>query len=127
MKKNLIMLLISMFIFQIGCEDKDDSLSTNPIDESTGFNASVKNSTSNQINVKIGNVEFGDISSGQTSEYLMINGGQNNIYVNSQVYMEFDFETLQLGGCEEYWDVRIDDGGGYSISYSFDLLDCPYN
>ncbi|HJM46753.1 MAG TPA: hypothetical protein QGH56_02880 [Candidatus Marinimicrobia bacterium] len=125
MKKNLIMLLISMFIFQIGCEDKDDSLSTNPIDESTGFNASVKNSTSNQINVKIGNVEFGDISSGQTSEYLMINGGQNNIYVNSQVYMEFDFETLQLGGCEEYWDVRIDDGGGYSISYSFDLLDCP--
>ena len=125
MKKNLIMLLISMFIFQIGCEDKDDSLSTNPIDESTGFNASVKNSTSIQINVKIGNVEFGDISSGQTSEYLMINGGQNNIYVNSQVYMEFDFETLQLGGCEEYWDVRIDDGGGYSISYSFDLLDCP--
>ncbi|MDP7608812.1 MAG: hypothetical protein QF814_03715 [Candidatus Marinimicrobia bacterium] len=125
MKKNLIMLLISMFIFQIGCEDKDDSLSTNPIDESTGFNASVKNSTSNQINVKIGNVEFGDISTGQTSEYLMINGGQNNIYVNSQVYMEFDFETLQLGGCEEYWDVRIDDGGGYSISYSFDLLDCP--
>ncbi len=125
MKKNLITLLISMFIFQIGCEDKDDSLSTNPIDESTGFNASVKNSTSNQINVKIGNVEFGDISSGQTSEYLMINGGQNNIYVNSQVYMEFDFETLQLGGCEEYWDVRIDDGGGYSISYSFDLLDCP--
>jgi len=114
-----------MFIFQIGCEDKDDSLSTNPSDESTGFNASVKNSTSNQINVKIGNVEFGDISSGQTSEYLMINGGQNNIYVNSQVYMEFDFETLQLGGCEEYWDVRIDDGGGYSISYSFDLLDCP--
>ena len=125
MKKNLITLLISMFIFQIGCEDKDDSLSTNPSDESTGFNASVKNSTSNQINVKIGNVEFGDISSGQTSEYLMINGGQNNIYVNSQVYMEFDFETLQLGGCEEYWDVRIDDGGGYSISYSFDLLDCP--
>ena len=125
MKKNLIMLLISMFIFQIGCEDKDDSLSTNPIDESTGFNASVKNSTSNQINVKIGNVEFGDISSGQTSEYLMINGGQNNIYVNSQIYMEYDFETLQLGGCEEYWDIRIDEGGGYSISYSFDLLDCP--
>ena len=125
MKKNLIMLFIPILIFQIGCEDKDDSLSTNPSDESTGFNASVKNSTSNQINVNIGNVEFGDISPGQTSEYLMINGGQNNIYVNSQVYMEFDFETLQLGGCEEYWDVRIDDGGGYSISYSFDLLDCP--
>jgi len=125
MKKNLTMLLIPMLIFQIGCEDKDDSLSTNLSDESTGFNASVKNSTSNQINVKIGNIEFGDINSGQTSEYLMINGGQNNIYVNSQVYMEYDFETLQLGGCEEYWDVRIDDGGGYSISYSFDLLDCP--
>jgi len=125
MKKNLIMLLIPMLIFQIGCEDKDDSLSTNPSSESTGFNANVKNSTSNQINVKIGNVEFGDISSGQTTEYLMINGGQNNIYVNSQIYMEYDFETLQLGGCEEYWDVRIDEGGGYSISYSFDLLDCP--
>ena len=125
MKKNLTMLLIPMLIFQIGCEDKDDSLSTNLSDESTGFNASVKNSTSNQINVKIGNIEFGDINSGQTSEYLMINGGQNNIYVNSQVYMEYNFETLQLGGCEEYWDVRIDDGGGYSISYSFDLLDCP--
>tara|TARA_B100001113_G_scaffold142340_1_gene116498 strand:- start:274 stop:654 length:381 start_codon:yes stop_codon:yes gene_type:complete len=121
----IIMLLIPMLIFQVGCEDKDDSVSTNPSDESTGFNASVKNSTSDQINVKIGNVEFGDISSGQTSEYLMINGGQNNIYVNSQVYMEYDFGTLQLGGCEEYWDVRIDDGGGYSISYSFDLLDCP--
>ena len=120
-----IMLLIPMLIFQVGCEDKDDSVSTNPSDESTGFNASIKNSTSNQINVKIGNVEFGDISSGQTSEYLMINGGQNNIYVNSQIYMEYDFGTLQLGGCEEYWDVRIDDGGGYSISYSFDLLDCP--
>ena len=125
MKKNLTMLLIPMLIFQIGCEDKDNSLPTNLSDENTGFNASVKNSTSNQINVKIGNVEFGDISSGQTSEYLMINGGQNNIYVNSQVYLEYDFETLQLGGCEEYWDVRIDDGGGYSISYSFDLLDCP--
>ena len=121
----IIMLLIPMLIFQVGCDDKDDSVSTNPSDESTGFNASVKNSTSDQINVKIGNVEFGDISSGQTSEYLMINGGQNNIYVNSQVYMEYDFGTLQLGGCEEYWDVRIDDGGGYSISYSFDLLDCP--
>ena len=121
----IIMFLIPMLIFQVGCDDKDDSVSTNPSDESTGFNASVKNSTSDQINVKIGNVEFGDISSGQTSEYLMINGGQNNIYVNSQVYMEYDFGTLQLGGCEEYWDVRIDDGGGYSISYSFDLLDCP--
>ena len=125
MKKNLIMLLIPMLIFQIGCEDKDDSSSTNPSDESTGFNASVKNSTSNQINVNIGNVEFGDISPGQTSEYLMINGGQNNIYVNSQVYMEYDFGTLQLGGCEEYWSVRIDAGGGYAVSYLFDLTDCP--
>tara|TARA_B100001105_G_scaffold186167_1_gene150801 strand:+ start:229 stop:606 length:378 start_codon:yes stop_codon:yes gene_type:complete len=125
MKKNLIMLLIPMLIFQIGCEDKDDSSSTNPSDESTGFNASVKNNTSNQINVKIGNVEFGDISPGQTSEYLMINGGQKNIYVNSQVYMEYDFGTLQLGGCEEYWSVRIDSGGGYAVSYLFDLTDCP--
>ena len=119
------MLLIPMLIFQIGCEDKDDSSSTNPSDESTGFNASVKNSTSNQINVKIGNVEFGDISPGQISEYLMINGGQNNIYVNSQVYMEYDFGTLQLGGCEEYWSVWINTGGGYSVSYLFDLTDCP--
>tara|TARA_B100001250_G_C19150003_1_gene507609 strand:- start:54 stop:431 length:378 start_codon:yes stop_codon:yes gene_type:complete len=125
MKKNLIMLLIPMLIFQIGCEDKDDSSSTNPSDESTGFNASVKNNTSNQINVKIGNVEFGDISPGQISEYLMINGGQNNIYVNSQVYMEYDFGTLQLGGCEEYWSVWINTGGGYSVSYLHDLTDCP--
>ena len=124
MKKNLIMLLISMLVFQIGCEDKDDSSSTNPSDESTGFNASVKNNTSNQINVKIGNVEFGDISPGQTSEYLMIDGGQNNIYVNSQVYMTYDFETFQLGGCEEYWSVRIDDGG-HSVSYKWDLTECP--
>ena len=124
-KKNLIILLIPMLIFQIGCEDKDDSSSTNPSDESTGFNASVKNNTSNQINVKIGNVEFGDISPGQISEYLMINGGQNNIYVNSQVYMEYDFGTLQLGGCEEYWSVWIDTGGGYSVSYLHDLTDCP--
>ena len=125
MKKYLIILLLPLLVFTIGCEDEDGSSPTNTIPDSTGFNASVKNNTSNQINVKIGNVEFGDISSGQTSEYLMINGGQNNIYVNSQIYMEYDFGTLQLGGCEEYWDVRIDDGGGYSISYSFDLLDCP--
>lgn len=125
MKKNLIMLLIPMLVYQIGCEDKDNSSSTNPSNESTGFNASVKNSTSSQINVKIGNVEFGDISPGQTSEYLMINAGQNNIYVNSQVYMTYDFETFQLGGCEEYWSVRIDDGGGYSVSYKYDLTECP--
>ena len=120
-----IMLLIPMLIFQVGCEDKDDSVSTNPSDESTGFNASIKNSTSNQINVKIGNVEFGDISSGQTSEYLMINGGQNNIYVNSQIYFTYNFSTSQLGGCEEYWSVRIDDGGAYSVSYKWDLTECP--
>ena len=120
----LKILLFGLLIF-VGCEDKNDSSSTNPSDESTGFNASVKNNTSNQINVKIGNVEFGDISPGQISEYLMINGGQNNIYVNSQVYMEYDFGTLQLGGCEEYWSVRIDAGGGYAVSYLFDLTDCP--
>ena len=120
----LKILLFGLLIF-VGCEDKNDSSSTNPSDESTGFNASVKNNTSNQINVKIGNVEFGDISPGQISEYLMINGGQNNIYVNSQVYMEYDFGTLQLGGCEEYWSVWINTGGGYSVSYLFDLTDCP--
>ena len=125
MKKNLIMLLIPVLVYQIGCEDKDNSSSTNPSNESTGFNDSVKNNTSSQINVKIGNVEFGDISPGQTSEYLMINAGQNNIYVNSQVYMTYDFETFQLGGCEEYWSVRIDDGGGYSVSYKYDLTECP--
>ena len=54
----------------------------------------------------------------------MIDGGQNNIYVNSQVYMTYDFETSQLGGCEEYWSVRIDDGG-YSVSYKWDLTECP--
>jgi len=83
MKKITIMLLISILVFQIACEDKDDSSSNNPSVESTGFNASVKNNTSNQINIKIGNIEFGDISPGQTTEYLMIDGGHNNIYVNS--------------------------------------------
>ena len=118
-------LFIVLFVFFWSCEEEDDSSSANPRAESTGFNANVKNNTSNQINVKIGNVEYGDINPGQTSEYLIIDGGQNNIYVNSQIYRTYDFETFQLGSCEEYWSVRIDDGGGFSVSYKWDLTECP--
>ena len=125
MKKILTILFISFLLFQIGCEDEEDSSPTNPTVESTGFNASIKNNTSDQINARVGGTEFGDISPGETSEYLMINSGQNNIYVNSQIYFTYNFSTSQLGGCEEYWSVRIDDGGGYSVSYKWDLTECP--
>ena len=119
MKLKYLLLTLPLLLW-IGCEDKD-TINVDPI--AGGLKVRVINLTENSITVIIGPSDYGSIISNDTTDYMPVNVGDNNIYLNTELFSVESFSTLITGDCQYYYTYRFNEGGGYSYNWENELTD----
>ena len=75
------------------------------------------------ITVIIGPSDYGSIISNDTTDYMPVNVGDNDIHLNSELFLVESFSTSITGNCQQYYTFRFTDGGGYSMNWESELTD----
>ena len=120
MRKILLLIVTLLFLF-VGCEDGKET--SGGLYALGGLNVRVINLTENSITVIIGPSDYGSIISNDTTDYMPVNVGDNDIHLNSELFLVESFSTSITGNCQQYYTFRFTDGGGYSMNWESELTD----
>ncbi len=112
MKKIIITISIVLFF---ACEDKKNN--------SGGLNVRVINLKQNTISVTIGPSDYGSVIPNDTTDYMPVNIGDNEIYLNTELFFVESFSTSITGDCQQYYTYRFTEDGGFSYNWENELTD----
>ena len=118
--KKYLFLIISIVLF-FSCEDKKNN--SDELNNSGGLNVKVINLTQDAISVAIGPSDYGTIIPNDTTDYMSVNTGDNEIYLNTELFLVESFSTSITGDCQQYYTYRFIEGGGYSYNWENELTD----
>ena len=107
-------LIFSLLLYSC---DKDENVT------SGGLNVRVINLTENSIAVTIGPSDYGSVIPNDTTDFMPVNVGDNDIYLNTELFLVESFSTSITGDCQQYYTFRFNEGGGYSNNWENELTD----